>query len=58
MAVGAHDDEVDPVFLGVRDDLLVGGPLPEGRGDLEPGLLERPREACQIRLATGRLRVA
>ena len=27
VAVGAHDDEVDRVFLGVRDDVLVCGTL-------------------------------
>jgi hypothetical protein len=53
--VGAHDDEVDCVFLGVRDDVLVCSPFPEGRGDLETGVLELPREAFQSGLASGRL---
>ena len=55
VAVGAHDDEVDCVFLGVRDDVLVCSPFPEGRGDLETGVLELPREAFQSGLASGRL---
>ena len=53
--MGAHDDEVDRVFLGVRDDVLVCGTLPEGRGDMDTGVLELHREAFQIGLASGRL---
>ena len=48
VAVGAHDDEVDLLFLGVRDDVLVCSTFPEGRGDMNTGLLLRAL-SCTIR---------
>ena len=57
VSVGAHDDEVDRLFLGVRDDVLVCSPFPEGCGDLETGLPELHRQTFQIAQASGRLGV-
>ena len=49
-----HDDEVDCLFLGVLDDVLGCGTLPQDRGDMETGLLELHREPFQIVLASCR----